>query len=525
MKKIFKNTVVVSTLTFGSRILGLVRDSLIAMYFGTSFQTDAFFIAFRPFELMRKLFAEGILGLSFVPIFSETLEKDGHSKALSIVFSMFCILCTAGIVIVLAGIFLAPLIIRLIAPGFEHIPYKAGLTIVLFKLMLPYFWLILMTAICMGVLNSFDNFAVPALAPVMFNLAVITAAIIVPRYFKVPVIGLAMGVTLGGVLQLVIHIPLMVHFRMLPGSFSQFFNNIMPARSKVMRILKTMFPCMIGAASYQINITAASFFASRLEEGSVSFIYYAERLVQFPLALFTVSVATVFLPDLSRKAAMGRMDEIGQLFSNGARLVFFVTIPAMAGLMALDTQVITLLFGRGVFDPESVRRTAACLFFLVTGLWAFTGVRLFVTLYYALSQIKIPFYSGMISIGLNLVLCSVLIEPFGLKGLVISVCLSSVAGFAVLFMNIPGIVKLNKRKIVVSACRSLFLSGIMFVLVRFAGSYMAGLVKPHTGWYAACTAGLICFGVVFYFTANLIISSPELAILKQGITGMTNEQN
>jgi len=518
VKKIFKNTVVVSSLTFGSRVMGLVRDSLIAMYFGTSFQTDAFFIAFRPFELLRKLFAEGILGLSFVPVFSETLEREGHSKAVSIVFYLFCILCAAGIVIMLAGILLAPLIIRVIAPGFENIPYKAGLTIVLFKLMLPYFWLILMTAICMGVLNSLGNFAVPALAPVMFNLAVITAAIIVPHYFKVPVIGLAMGVTVGGVLQLVIQIPMMVHFRMLPGSFSQILNDVVSVRPRVMRILKTMFPCMIGAASYQINISVASFFASRLEEGSVSFIYYAERLVQFPLALFTVSVATVFLPDLSRKAAMGKMDEIAQLFSNGARLVFFVTIPAMAGLMALDTQIITLLFGRGAFDPESVRKTSECLFFLVTGLWAFTGVRLFVTLYHALSQIKIPFYSGLISILLNPVLCFVLIGPFGLKGVVMSVCLSSVAGFAVLFMKIPGIVKLNKQRIVVSACRSLFLSGIMFILVKFAGSYMAELVKPDTVWYGFGVAGLVCLGAVFYFMVNFIVSSPELAMLKQGIT-------
>jgi len=510
VRKILKKTALISILTFSSRILGVARDALIALYFGTSLQSDAFFIAFRPFDLARKLFSEGILSIAFVPVFSRTLETQGKSKAVAMVFSFFCFLSLAGILIVLGGIVFAPLIIKVIAPGFIGFSYKYKLTIILLKLMLPYFWLILMTALCMGVLNSLGNFGVPGVAPVAFNLVVIVFTIFISNYFKTPVTGLALGVTIGGVVQLAIQIPFMIRLGMLNPSLFRFFH------PGVVKVIKTMAPCMIGAASYQINIMVASFFASKLDEGSVSFIYYADRLVQFPLALFAVSVATVFLPDLSKKAALGQWDEISDLFSNGVKLVFFITIPAMAGLMALDEKIVALLFGHGAFNGPAIQQTADCLFFLVSGLWAFTGIRLFVTLYYALSCIRIPFYAGMLAIGLNLVLCPLFIGSFGIRGLVLSVCISAMAGFLFLFTHIPGSVKIDKSGIIVSACRSLFLSVIMFFLVKQAAGFIL-TAECSTFWFGIGVAGLICFGMIFYFMVNLLISSPELEILKKGM--------
>ncbi|MCK4766843.1 MAG: murein biosynthesis integral membrane protein MurJ [Desulfobacula sp.] len=510
MRKILKNTALISILTFSSRVLGVIRDALIAMYFGTSSQSDSFFIAFRPFDLVRKLFSEGILGISFVPVFSETLEKEGHSKAVAMAFSFFCFLSLAGILIVLVGIFFAPLIIKMIAPGFVGFSYKYGLTIILFKIMLPYFWLVLISALCMGVLNSLGNFGVPAIAPVVFNLVVILFTILISKYFETPVMGLALGVTIGGVLQLIIQVPFMIRLGMLKIPSFQFFH------PKVLRVIKIMIPCMIGAASYQINIMAASFFASTLDEGSVSFVYYADRLVQFPLALFAVSAAMVFLPELSKKAALGRMDEIAALFSNGVKLVFFITIPAMAGLMALNEKIVAFLFGRGAFTDLAIHQTAECLIFLSLGLWAFTGVRLFVTLYYALSNIRVPFYSGIIAIGLNLIFCSLFIDALGLKGLVLSVSISAMAGFVYLFINIPGAVNIDKFEIIVSACRSLFLSVIMFFLVKQAAAFV--LVKESNSfWFGTGVVGCICLGMVFYLGVNLLISSPELKLLKKGM--------
>ncbi|MBU8849456.1 MAG: murein biosynthesis integral membrane protein MurJ [Desulfobacterales bacterium] len=510
MKKILKNTALISILTFSSRVLGVVRDALIAMFFGTTSQSDAFFIAFRPFDLARKLFSEGILSISFVPVFSKTLEKDGHSKVVALVFSFFCFLSLAGILIVLAGIFFAPLIVKIIAPGFVGFSYKYGLTIILFKIMLPYFWLVLITALCMGVLNSLGNFGIPAVAPIVFNLVVIVFTVLISNYFEIPVIGLAIGVTIGGLLQLIIQVPFMIRLGMLKMPSFQFFH------PEVLKVMKIMIPCMIGAASYQINIMTATFFASKLDVGSVSFIYYADRLVQFPLALFAVSAAMVFLPEFSRKAVLGQLDEIAALFSNGVKLVFFITIPAMAGLMALNEKIVAFLFGRGAFNDLAIQQTAECLVFLSSGLWAFAGARLFVTLYYALHSIRIPFYSGIIAIGLNLILCSLFIDSLGLKGLVLSVSISAMAGFVYLFINIPGAINIDKLEIVVSACRSLFLSVIMFFLVKQAAAFI--LVKESNPfWFGTGVAGCICFGVGFYLGVNILISSPELKLLKKGI--------
>jgi len=509
VKKILKKTVLISSLTFGSRVLGVLRDALIAMCFGISSHSDAFFIAFRPFDLIRKLFSEGILSISFVPVFSQTLETEEKSRAIAMVFSFFCFLSLAGILIVLGGIFFAPLIVKIIAPGFIGFSYKYGLTIILFKIMLPYFWLVLLTALSMGVLNSLGNFGVPAVAPIVFNLVVIGFTLWLSKYFQTPIIALAVGVTVGGILQLTIQIPFMMRLGMLKFSFSQFFH------PKVLTVLKIMVPCMIGAASYQINIMVASFFASKLDEGSVSFIYYADRLVQFPLALFAVSVATVFLPELSKKAVLGRLDEIAILFSNAVKLVLFITIPSMAGLMVLDEKIVAVLFGHGAFDTVAIQQTADCLFFLVTGLWAFTGIRLFVTLYYALSSIRIPFYSGILTIGLNVIFCSLFISGMGLSGLVLSVSLSSMIGFAFLFINIPGAVNIDKFEIIVSACRSLFLSVIMYFLVKLAAFFLL-TQGCNKFWLATGVMGCICFGMIFYFGMSVMVSSPELKLLKKG---------
>ncbi len=510
MRKLFKKAALISGLTFSSRILGVVRDALIAAFFGTSIQSDSFFIAFRPFDLLRKLFSEGILSTSFVPLFSKTRQDKGVSKAAAMVFSFFCFLSLIGVILIIACIIFSPFILKLIAPGFAVSSYQYSLTGLLFKIMLPYFWFIFITALCMGVLNSFDNFGIPALTPVIFNLTIITFTLVICRFLNTPIIGLAVGVTIGGMLQLCVQIPYMKQLGMLKASLSNFF------QPEVLTAVKIMVPCMIGAASYQINIMVASFFASTLAHGSVSFIYYADRMVQFPLALFAVSTATVFLPELSTKAASGKLNEISVVFTDSVKLIVFIIIPSMAGLMALDEAVIAFIFGYGAFTMAAIQNTADCLFILVLGLWAFSGVRLFVTLYYALSSIKIPFYSGMISIGLNIVLCCILLETFGLKGLVGAVSISSVSGCIFLFVNLPRHVKIDKYEIIVSACRALFLSVIMYFLVKLA----AGLVltaATNKVWFGFGVLGCICWGVIIYFAGSILISSPELAILKKAL--------
>ncbi len=506
MKKDFQNAASVSILTLASRILGVLRDALIAMVFGISPQSDAFFIAFRPFDLLRKMFSDGILSISFVPIFSQYIERGERSQAIAMFLSGLFILSIAGVFLVTTGIFLAPVLARFLAPGFMTGSYVHSLTLVLLKIMMPYLFIILIIALCMGVLNSLGNFSIPAATPLVLNLSIILSMFFIASFFDTQVLGLALGVTIGGIVQLALQIPYILRHRMVD------FSCFMWLHPGILRVGKTMIPCMIGAASYSINIMIAGLFASMLTQGSISFLYYADRLVQFPLALFAVSFSTVFLPSLSKKAAFGNFDEIAVLFGNGARLVFFVTIPAMAGLMALDGPIVSFLFQQGAFDSLAVKQTAGSLFYLVLGLWAYTGTRLFVTLHYSLSSIRTPFFAGLISIGINIVLCWLLKNTMGCRGIALSVSLASMAGFVFLFMNTPG--KLFGTSLVVSACRSVFLSVIMFFFVRWTTALVLTEEYGKVGLGAGIFA-CIFLGILFFSLTSILMACPEITIIRQ----------
>lgn len=311
MRKIIKNAASVSVLTIVSRILGVLRDALIAMIFGASSVSDAFFIAFRPFDLIRKMFSDGILSISFVPVFSSYLEKGKKRPGNCHVFigpvHPFRGRGLSGIY----GYFVCSGSAENYRSGFFRGSYTYSLTILLLKIMLPYLLTILGLALCMGVLNSLGNFCIPAATPIVLNLVVILFALFVSAYFDPPILALALGVCLGGMAQLALQVPFLVHHGMINFSC---FTWLHPGLIKVGKI---MIPCMVGAASYQINIMIASFFASKLCQGSVSFLYYADRLVQFPLALFAVSFSTVLLPSLTRKAVLGEHDETAAVFAKG----------------------------------------------------------------------------------------------------------------------------------------------------------------------------------------------------------------
>jgi putative peptidoglycan lipid II flippase len=516
LTKIFKNTALISILTLLSRILGVIRDMLIASCLGTSSQSDAFFIAFRPFDLARKLFSEGIMNISFIPVFSESFERHGMSKAGSLFFSCFFMLSVIGSCMVWAGIFFCPWLLSFIAPGLISPSETYDLSQTLFRIMAPYTLFILLSALFMGVLNTFANFSIPALTPILFNCVMITSAVIAVPLFKVPAMSIALGVSIGGLLQLAIQLPFIIRTGIFKRAYFRFFH------PDLVKIAIIMVPSMIGAASYQMNIMVAACFASGLDEGSISYMYFADRLVQFPLALFAVSLTTVLLPEISKSFSQNNQDKqeqrkkIAEPFSNGVKLVFFITIPAMAGMMALSEPIVRLLFERGAFSDEAVRQTADCLFFLSTGLWAFTGMRVFATLYFSLKRISIPFYSGLIVMVLNLIMGPLLMEWVGLKGLLLSVSLSAAVGFVFLFINIPEKMNIDKREILVSVCRTFFLSAIMFILVRKAADMILPLIYTNF-WHNVMVMGLIGSGILLYAGMSFIISKPELEIIRRNI--------
>jgi putative peptidoglycan lipid II flippase len=284
---------VVSGATLLSRIFGLLRDIVIAGYFGAGMASDAFFVAFRIPNLLRRLFAEGSLTIAFVPVFTEYLTKDGESIAFLFARSairLISILLAAAAVV---GILLTPLIVRIMAPGFMASPEKLELTITLTRFMFPYIFFIGLVALCMGILNALGHFAAPALAPVMLNLAMIVSVLFLSPHLQNPVYGLAIGVLLGGLLQLLLQIPFLLRKGMVFWEAANLFH------PGLKRIGKLMLPAVFGAAVYQINILVGTLLASLLPDGSVSYLYYADRLVQFPLGIFAIAVATAVLPSFS----------------------------------------------------------------------------------------------------------------------------------------------------------------------------------------------------------------------------------
>lgn len=515
METLFKKSAVVSGLTLFSRILGVVRDALIAMIFGGTAQSDAFFIAFRPFDLMRKTFSEGVMTISFIPEFSRYLGSGQKDQALAMVGSALVLLSAVAVLVVAAGLLFTPLAAGFIAPGFAPDSPKFNLTVVLLNIMLPYVWVIMVIALCMGVLNSFGNFTVPAVTPVLFNLVVILFTLLATGLFDIPVMGLGMGVMIGGLVQLCFQVPFMKRTGILTGMLTGVLTPVRTWRIHpgVVRTMKRLVPCMVGAASFQINILLASLFASYLADGSVSYLYYADRLVQFPLALIGASVSTVLLPTFSREAAIGRMDAISDNFDASVRLVMFVTIPAMAGLAALDDPIVGLLFGQGAFGPAAVAATADCLFYLVFGLWAVTATRLLTTLHYGISSILDPFYSGVLAIGVNIFGCLLLMPAMGIRGLAVSVSLAACAAFLYLFFRLPSGVVIQRSGMVVSACRALFVSVIMFFLVSWTATYLIPVNggKMLTGiGIAAC----VCLGIAFIFAAAKLLRFPEVDLIR-----------
>jgi len=496
--KIFSSVFTIGSATLVSRILGFSRDAIVAMLLGAGLYSDAFFMAFRIPNLLRKFFSDGVLSLSFIPEFTKCHILDGKEGAFDMARSFFCIISFVGALLVVCGMLFTPGVVSSIAPGFIAHPQKFDLTVVLTRIMMPYVGTILLMGVCMGILNALGHFAAPAVAPIVFNLVVIFFALVLSPLFSLPAVALAWGVTLGGVLQLLLQWPF-IHaqgFRFLKG-----FSLMSPG---AIRVVRTMLPAMVGVAGYQINVLLVTFMASRLGDGSISYLYYADRLVQFPLALFTVSVSTVIFPRLASSVAGNRQEDAATLFSRGLQVVFFITLPAMAGLMVLRRPIVALLFFQGAFQMTAVLETSAVLFFLSMGLWAFSGTRLFGSLFYAFSDIKTPFLAGMCAMGINTVLGWELMKTMGYRGLALSLSLSGAVNLLILLWKANSYLSASVRqKMVLSCLKALVFSGIMYgvvgwVAVRVCPRLDAGKLSLLLGVAVSIFSGVLVYVGLFW---------------------------
>ncbi len=384
-RTIAKNASIVSGATMLSRGLGLVRDLIMAYTLGASVLADAFFVAFRVPNLLRSLFAEGSLTMAFVPTFVRTRQEGGDQAAFTLARSIqFWLLAILGVLTVLVLLF-PKAVALLIASGFAaKRPEMFELTASLIQICFPYILFISGVALCMGVLNSMGHFLLPALAPCILNIVLIAASLLAIAVGGNVAVYLAWGVLVAGLGQWLLQQP-----ALRARGFS-WAGPVEPLGPGVRRIGILMLPTVLGSAVYQINILIGTGMASFLPEGSVSYLYYADRLFQFPLGVFGVAVGVATLPSLSSLAAPDRREEFTATLASSLGLTLFVNLPAAAGLAGLSLPLVGLLFGRGEFSDAAVHGTALALLGYVAGLPAFSSVRSLASAYYALGDTKTP---------------------------------------------------------------------------------------------------------------------------------------
>ncbi len=458
-KEFTRSAGVVGALTLLSRIMGYVRDMVIAYLFGARAETDAFYVAFRIPNLLRRLLAEGSLTISFIPVFTESLEKKGKEDAKRVSDITFTIIFTLLIVVSLAGVLLSPLIIKLFASGFKEDIFS--LAVNLNRIMFPYIFFASLTALSMGVLNSLKHFFAPAISPVVFNIVLILTVILLQQSLQLPILALAIGVMIGGLIQVLFQIP----FLKSRGFLFGFRRNLRDPAVKKIALLMT--PQLFGLAVYNLNILVSTQYASYMPEGTVSYLYYSERLIEFPLGIIAVSIATVLLPSLSSLASKKEFEEFRESYSFALRLMLFIMAPALAGLIALKVPICNLLYQRGEFTGEATLFTSQALFGYAFGLWAVGGVRITAPTFYAMQDTKTPVLIALFSFIVNAAFGFILGFALGLKhtGLALASSISSIFNFALLFFVLNRRTgKMELKKILIYCIKIAFASVIMAVL-------------------------------------------------------------
>jgi putative peptidoglycan lipid II flippase len=422
-ERIIRAAGLVGSFTLLSRVFGLLRDIVVASFFGATMAADAFYVAFRIPNLLRRLLAEGALSISFIPIFTEYLTREGKGEAIRVAQITMTLMIPILILVSTLGILFSSHIIGVFAPGFYDEPNKFALTVLLNRIMFPFIFFVGLVALAMGILNSLNHFAAPAFAPVCLNLSIISSTIFLSRYLSEPIIAVAIGVMIGGLIQLLLQIPFLGRAGMM---YRLDFHLDHPAVRKMGLLFG---PAVLGVAVYHLDVFVSTVLASLLEEGSVSYLYYASRFFEFPQGIFVISVATVVFPSLSRYGAEGDMEGFKTGLSLALRLVFFITIPATIGLIILRVPLIKIFFQRGVFDEQTTWATAQALLYYSLGLWSVAGARIMVQAYYSLKDTKTPALLAFVTFLINLCLSIILMGPLSYRGLALANSLASVFNF------------------------------------------------------------------------------------------------
>ncbi len=387
---------IVGLMTLLSRVLGFIRDQVLAIVFGAGSTTDVFLVAFKIPNFLRRLFAEGAFAQAFVPVFTEYKETRSRAALLDLAAHVSGTLIIVLLVISTAGVMLSPLLIMLFAPGFIDEPERFELATHMLRITFPYLFFVSLLAYAGSMLNTFGKFAIPSFTPVLLNVCMIGAAIVASPHFETPIIALAWGVFAAGVTQLLLQLPFLQKIGLLPRPRWGW------KHSGVRRILKLMAPAVLGSSVAQINLLLDTVIASFLTVGSLSWLYYSDRLMEFPLGLLGVTLGTVILPRLSREHANNTPENFRQTIDWAIRLVIVIGLPSAIGLMLLANGMLMTLFGYGAFLASDAKMASYSLIAYSLGLPAFLLIKVFAPAFFSRQDTRTPVRIGIISLISNM---------------------------------------------------------------------------------------------------------------------------
>ena len=490
----------VSSMTLLSRILGFVRDTVIARSFGAGMATDAFFVAFRIPNLLRRLFAEGAFSQAFVPVLSEYKNLHGAEATKDLVDHVASMLAFVLLIVTVIGIIAAPLIIYLSAPGFSAKPDKFQLTVDLLRITFPYIFFISLVAFAGGILNTFSKFSVPAFTPVLLNLSFVFFALVVAPHLAAPITALAWGAFFGGLLQLAFQVPFLLKLKLLPRWRLNFQH---PGMRKILRL---MGPALFGVSIGQISLLISTIFASFLAAGSVSWLFYADRLMEFPAGMLGVGLGTILLPSLAKHYQSKNAAEYSKLLDWGLRLTLMLTLPAALALALLAVPLVTTLFHYGQFSAHDVWMTRNAVVAYSIGLTGLILVKILAPGFYAQQNIRTPVKIGVVTLLVTQTLNCVLILPLQHAGLALATGLGACFNAAVLFYKLRSYEVYQPQSgwaiFFAKLCGALVIMGI--VLWWFSGDQASWLTMPAHNKLLKL-AMLVALGVAAYFATLALL--------------------
>jgi putative peptidoglycan lipid II flippase len=502
--RLIRSTAAVAAPTLVSRILGYVRDLLQAYYLGTGDSADAFTIAFTIPNLFRRLTGEGAMTPAFVPTFTELKRHRDRAGLWAFGNAFFWDLAMVMAATTALGIFFAPGLVKVIAYGFGDVAGKWGLTIFMTRVMFPYLFFITLAALASGILNAFGRFFVPASTPILFNVAVIAAVTGWAGNSREPALAFAAGVVIGGLLQLALQVPFLWREGMR-FTFGVSFRD--PA---VRRVGRLMVPGIFGASVYQVNFALSRMIASGLEKGSTSALYYASRIEELTLGLFSIALAAALLPAFSEHVAADEMNELKTTLGFSLRLTAFVSFPAAAGLMALNAPIMRTLFERGHFDRASTAVSAGCLLFFALGLPFVSGVKVVAPAFFSLKDTRTPVAIGVAVLVVNTSVSLLLMGPLRVGGLALSLSLSQVLNFILLVIWLGRkIGPLDPVRWAAPALKAALAAALRGAAIRLAWPLL-GVDGSAFPVRAAALAGAILAGIALYAGLLRILSPSDL---------------